>query len=1519
MPNVHVKTYSLFLIVILVSALSIMTAFPIMGPPPSDFDLSVSQLISVPNADVCGAITTDTTWDLNGSPWVLTCDITVAADVALTIDPGVVVMGQSAAMLTVEGHLQAEGTPTQPVIFTSNDDTFNGNTWGGIHFKRGTGVLSHTVIRYASHTLFAHNSSITVDNVTSGTVHIKDSQIVENKYTGLYAVNSNVVIDSSIIKENGLSVDFETVYATSSTITVTNTIFQDNFGYGLWTENGTVLTAANNTFSNNGNYPLVIESANLHRALTDHSFSDNTPNRIFVETGSIIANTTLPVSVGLEGYELGTHNSDLLLKVPSGLTLVAEPGVKLIGQSAIGIMVEGHLQVEGTSAQPIIFTSNDDTFDGNTWGGIHFKGGTGVLNHSVIRYASHTLFAHNSSITVDNVTSGTVHIKDSQIVENKYTGLYAVNSNVVIDNSIIKENGLTEDYESVYATGSTITVTDTVFQDNLGYGLWTESGTVLTATNNTFSNNGNYPLVIEPTNLHRALTDHSFSDNTPNRILVSDGELIADTSLPAINGLDGYEFKENLTVPSNITLMVGPGNKLFWRGQRLFVYGNLIAAGIPSSPIYFTSRYDNNLSRWEGISLVDGSARLENTTIRYAGSDGLVVNDSQMDLYQVTLSENLASGLYFTGNLGQTNIEESKFIDNRYGISNDTGTEVDARNSWWGHPFGPYHPTLNSDGLGNEVSDDVLFDPWWQKVDGPSRNDLFTEIIGVSTANPGQHVDYAISYANYMTETLEDAVLIMDLPYDADYVHSSPEGIYWPERHQLFWKLETVPSGTKNVVSFQVRYEWGIPIEQEEQMIAILTGTIAEGSQQTANNMTMASGIPAMMSGVYLSYQPVKVIAREELTLDDVMTERQSFPEIDVLYQEAMNEGYIYGTAHRLTLDNGSVMTQIILMHMEQRTVIFLRHLDEKILAFIIQPTQVVIKNSTGGLTYNLQTHTHILFGDWDSTAVNNLLMVQEFTFGQCFRNCVINLIPGVLLSNFSKKAQAIFTSWDCTKCYLSGKGNSCESCAAGLSRVPGAGETVALITCKEDCERDPNSHACTNDKYQCNTGGFWGLLGRDSVERCPCDPILGRYTTCETRRVCALNEKCIEGADGPQCGECTAPEPEESTTLAASFDDEPTENKLDSCALLDDEDDSACHQDSTKIVRARDPNAKYGVEGDVLPGQLLTYTITIENEGAGIAYGVFVVDKLSDYLDETTLTIYGSGEYLAAAHTLMWNIGELAPKGELGSTDVVSFTIQVKHDAASGLVILNDAVVHFPSVPEETKTNTVVNVVQELTAVPQTLQTESGHPLTITLQGMDIANSSLTYRLVDTPLHGEWEAMLPTLVYTPDINFTGSDYLRFSVSNGITESRPAAVQIEVLPAEDDATPPEVVWTTPGIGDYLPETSITPYLTDAHGPLFAPVILVQFSEAINAATATTNNITLQDDKGQFLATSIIYDEEINQAAILLREPLQMPMTYTVVVKEDIIDLRGNSLTDGYIWHFQTGNPSFNVYLPIVIK
>lgn len=137
-------------------------------------------------------------------------------------------------------------------------------------------------------------------------------------------------------------------------------------------------------------------------------------------------------------------------------------------------------------------------------------------------------------------------------------------------------------------------------------------------------------------------------------------------------------------------------------------------------------------------------------------------------------------------------------------------------------------------------------------------------------------------------------------------------------------------------------------------------------------------------------------------------------------------------------------------------------------------------------------------------------------------------------------------------------------------------------------------------------------------------------------------------------------------------------------------------------ITQAHDPSVKYGPEGRVLPGEKLDYRVEYENEGAGIAFGVYFTDTLDKDLNDSNLEIgpvidvndgsiiSGPGIYNPATRTITWFAGEVGPN-EGGYAD---FSVNVRSDAENGTEIINFATIYFPSVPEETRTNGIVSIV---------------------------------------------------------------------------------------------------------------------------------------------------------------------------------------------------------------------------------
>jgi hypothetical protein len=78
-------------------------------------------------------------------------------------------------------------------------------------------------------------------------------------------------------------------------------------------------------------------------------------------------------------------------------------------------------------------------------------------------------------------------------------------------------------------------------------------------------------------------------------------------------------------------------------------------------------------------------------------------------------------------------------------------TVVDATDNYWGDASGPYHATLNPAGLGNPVSDNVLFDPWT----GMSTECVVTEPgqgVGDTVTNPCAQTSVEIETAGGTTD-----------------------------------------------------------------------------------------------------------------------------------------------------------------------------------------------------------------------------------------------------------------------------------------------------------------------------------------------------------------------------------------------------------------------------------------------------------------------------------------------------------------------------------------------------------------------------------------------------------------------------------------------------------------------------------------------------------------------------------------------------------------------------------------------
>ena len=112
---------------------------------------------------------------------------------------------------------------------------------------------------------------------------------------------------------------------------------------------------------------------------------------------------------------------------------------------------------------------------------------------------------------------------------------------------------------------------------------------------------------------------------------------------------------------------------------------------------------------------------IENNTCSSNNRCGIDLRDSS----NCTLENNIISGnrvgLFLSLSSSDNTAHYNEIYNStEYGINafNNNGFSIDAIDNWWGDPSGPYHPTLNPTGIGDNVTNSVEFDPWIGKGGG---------------------------------------------------------------------------------------------------------------------------------------------------------------------------------------------------------------------------------------------------------------------------------------------------------------------------------------------------------------------------------------------------------------------------------------------------------------------------------------------------------------------------------------------------------------------------------------------------------------------------------------------------------------------------------------------------------------------------------------------------------------------------------------------------------------------------------
>ena len=203
-------------------------------------------------------------WANQNLPYVVTGDITVrystynSATAVLTIEPGVEVrfapgtginIGYNNSSQKYYGALDARGTESAPIVFTSNAAAPAPGDWKGIYFQTCTNdnltVLEHCIIEYGGHT---RNADLYLSDAKPA---IRYSTIRNSSDTGVYVNGTGS--NGAIVTCNNLKDNLYGVYtAGSARPEISGNNFLRNHLYGIYNQGGAELNAGNNWWGDAG-------------------------------------------------------------------------------------------------------------------------------------------------------------------------------------------------------------------------------------------------------------------------------------------------------------------------------------------------------------------------------------------------------------------------------------------------------------------------------------------------------------------------------------------------------------------------------------------------------------------------------------------------------------------------------------------------------------------------------------------------------------------------------------------------------------------------------------------------------------------------------------------------------------------------------------------------------------------------------------------------------------------------------------------------------------------------------------------------------------------------------------------------------------------------------------------------------------------------------------------------------------------------------------------------------------------
>lgn len=585
------------------------------------------------------------------------------------------------------GAIVARGTTEEPILFTSLSRL---DRWGGFQIiglsNQGElpSAFENVTIEQAS------GAGIYADQVD--TLSVRNATFRFNGNGMHLAGTDGEIVDSRFMHNRGNGLLLQRARggdwygeSTFSAPVVVRNRFNENEGYGLYSEVGSTPLVRGNTFTNNSNAGMGIGI---------DAFNDE--NTFTLNGGGVLEITGGTLTHDLEMGLLRDADTGTILPytftgdatISNGATLTIVPGARLAFSPGAGIVVgtccepsqRGAIIANGEDGIPITMRGRSSARD---WDGITIQGnGAGTLPSS-LSYV--VIEKATTAITVADASNARL---DALTIRDDTNGIRLVRSSPIIGNTTIDrigDAGLR--LESASPTLSRVVVSRTT-----GYGVLGDAASTPSFHESRIESSTGPAFRL---GLGSDIDGLILRRNGPTFVEMHGGTLTRDATMPGLRDADTgaairYQMKGDVVVRDAATLTLGEGAQLVfessqtcnWWGACTPIYfgmrfgvgngyreeGHLVAAGSAQRPVVLSAL--NGQATWNGVAIygrvdqVEPAAVLSNLKVRDSRGTGLYVQDHDgLTIRGLNASGNAAAGLHLVRSPAL--VEDSRFEANR--------------------------------------------------------------------------------------------------------------------------------------------------------------------------------------------------------------------------------------------------------------------------------------------------------------------------------------------------------------------------------------------------------------------------------------------------------------------------------------------------------------------------------------------------------------------------------------------------------------------------------------------------------------------------------------------------------------------------------------------------------------------------------------------------------------------------------------------------------------------------------------